>query len=66
MKQINKQQVEATQAMYNKITLTIYDFLALLISSHLVWECPSSKIVKFYNQFVSNNHLDIGVGTGFF
>jgi 2-polyprenyl-3-methyl-5-hydroxy-6-metoxy-1,4-benzoquinol methylase len=31
-----------------------------------LWECPAFHLLDLYNQHVSNNHLDIGVGTGYF
>jgi len=34
--------------------------------SRLVWNCPSDNVLELYNQHVSANHLDIGVGTGYF
>ncbi len=59
-------QVEAGQAIYNKYVLTAYDFLVLGISCQLFWKCPSHRMGNQYNKFASNNHLDVGVGTGYF
>jgi len=66
IKKITKKEVEAGQAIYSKLTLAIYDFWVLLISNRFIWQCPSSEILTHYNQFISKNYLDIGVGTGFF
>lgn len=46
--------------------MSVYDRLALGLTSRLVWKCPSNNILTLYNQHVSANHLDIGVGTGYF
>ena len=46
--------------------MSIYDRLALGLLSRLVWNCPSENVLELYNQHVSANHLDVGVGTGFF
>jgi hypothetical protein len=58
--------VEAGQAVYTKRTLAVYDFLVLGFSNRLIWKCPTRQIVEHYNQHVTANHLDVGVGTGYF
>jgi SAM-dependent methyltransferase len=35
-------------------------------SNRFVWQCPTPLILDFYNQHISGNHLDVGVGTGYF
>ena len=59
-------QVEAGQAIYNKYVLAAYDLLVLGVSCQLFWKCPSRRMENQYDKFVSNNHLDVGVGTGYF
>lgn len=54
------------QAVYTPRLLAFYDLLVLRISNSLVWRCPSRHILDLYNDHVSANHLDIGVGTGYF
>lgn len=66
MAEITAQQVEAGQAVYSKFVLAIYDLWVLQISNSFIWKCPSSRLLKLYNQHISANHLDIGVGSGFF
>ena len=56
----------ASQALYTRGFLAVYDRIALGLTSRLVWKCPSDNITKLYNQYVSANHLDVGVGTGYF
>ena len=46
--------------------MSVYDRLALGLTSRLVWKCPSNNIITLYNQHVSANHMDVGVGTGYF
>ena len=60
------QEVKAGQAVYTKPILAIYDLWVLGISNRLIWKCPSSYLLENYNQHISANHLDIGIGTGFF
>lgn len=59
-------QVEAGQAVYTKSTLSAYDIIVLGISNRYIWKCPTAKIEENYNKSVSANHLDVGVGTGYF
>lgn len=62
----NNEQVEAGAALYSKFFLYIYDWMALGLFSSLIWKCPSRYLLKLYNENVTANHLDIGVGTGYF
>lgn len=54
------------QAVYTRRMLKIYDLLVLGISNQWIWRCPTPRLLEFYNQQVTNNHLDVGVGTGYF
>jgi ubiquinone/menaquinone biosynthesis C-methylase UbiE len=58
--------IAPSAAIYNRLVLYIYDFYVLGFSNSMVWKCPSSLIKEFYNEHLSHNHLDIGVGTGYF
>ncbi len=54
------------QAIYTKSFLAMYDLSVLGFFCRFIWKCPSHHILELYNQYVSANHLDIGVGTGYF
>jgi len=53
-------------AVYTPLTLAFYDLAVLQLSNSLVWQCSTRLILDFYNQHISDKHLDIGVGTGYF
>lgn len=63
---VTEQQVAAGQAVYTPRTLAIYDFVVLGVSNRLIWRCPTPRLLAHYDQLVSANHLDVGVGSGFF
>ncbi len=63
---VTPEQVEAGHALYTKRFLRVYDLVVLSLSSTFAWKCPSSRIVQHYDEHVSANHLDVGVGTGYF
>jgi 2-polyprenyl-3-methyl-5-hydroxy-6-metoxy-1,4-benzoquinol methylase len=63
---VTPKQVEAGQSIYTKRTLAAYDFVVLGASNHFVWKCPTQRLVDHYNKHVTANHLDVGVGTGYF
>jgi hypothetical protein len=63
---ITEEQVKAGSAMYSRFVLSIYDFWFLGYNCRFLWECPAHFLLDLYNQYVSSNHLDIGVGTGYF
>lgn len=56
----------AGQAVYTKRTLKLYDIVVLGISNNWIWKCPTPRLLNFYNRNISSNHLDVGVGTGYF
>ncbi|MGZ6314921.1 MAG: class I SAM-dependent methyltransferase [Candidatus Limnocylindrales bacterium] len=51
---------------YGRLGLHFYDAGVLGLSSLLLWRCPSSRVLAQYQANVSANHLDVGVGTGYF
>jgi methyltransferase family protein len=53
-------------AVYTPLALAFYDWAVLRISNSFVWKCDSQVLLDFYNQHISDKHLDIGVGTGYF
>jgi ubiquinone/menaquinone biosynthesis C-methylase UbiE len=59
-------QVEAGQAIYSKRMLAVYDLVVLGVSARFVWKCPTREIEAHYNRHITSNHLDVGVGTGYF
>lgn len=54
------------QAIYVPWVLAVYDWYVLRLSNSLVWRCPSRRMLDWYNRHVASQHLDIGVGTGWF
>ncbi|UJF25144.1 class I SAM-dependent methyltransferase [Suttonella sp. R2A3] len=58
--------VKAGQAVYTPRVLSIYDIVVLGISNNYIWKCPSPRIEALYDANISNNHLEVGVGTGYF
>ena len=59
-------EVRAGQAVYTKAVLAVYDQVVLGLFCRFVWRCPSRHIRELYRQHLSANHLDAGVGTGYF
>ena len=52
--------------IYTRFTLLFYDFVVLELSNTWIWKCPTDQLLTQYNTYASSNHLDIGVGTGYF
>lgn len=46
--------------------MAVYDLAILGYFSRFAWRCPARRIVAHYDTHVSANHLDVGVGTGYF
>jgi hypothetical protein len=62
----NDEDAAAGAAVYTPSALALYDLFVLGFSNSFVWHCSSRTILAFYNQHISDRHLDIGVGTGYF
>lgn len=58
--------VNAGQAVYTPLTLKVYDHAVHGFSNRFLWRCPTSLLEEMYDRNVSDDHLDIGVGTGYF
>ena len=52
--------------IYSKKVLSVYDLFVLGFSNRWAWRCPTSAILEHYDRHISGNHLDVGVGTGYF
>ena len=57
---------EAGQAVYTTTVLASYDLFVLRFSNRFIWRCPWQRLLAQYDRHVTSNHLDVGVGTGFF
>jgi SAM-dependent methyltransferase len=58
--------VRASTRIYTRTILSVYDLFVVYFSSTWVWHSPRRTMLAWYAQHVSANHLDIGVGTGYF
>ena len=63
---ITEDAVRRGAAVYSRPVLAVYDIFVLGFTNTFVWRCPSPYILEFYNQNVSDKHLDVGVGSGYF
>jgi hypothetical protein len=66
MEDSNIERIKAAQSLYTKPLLAVYDWLLLGLHCRFAWRCPSHHMLELYNRHVSVNHLDVGVGTGYF
>jgi hypothetical protein len=60
------ERVEAGQAVYSPMVLRTYDWIVLGLSNRFFWRCRTAELRRLYDRNVSDCHLDIGVGTGYF
>ena len=63
---VTADQVHAGQALYTRPMLAVYDLAVLGLACRYLWGCPARHILELYDRSVSANHLDVGVGTGYF
>ena len=58
--------IAKAHAVYTPATLSIYDLLVHGLSNRLAWRCQTARLLDLYRANLSLNHLEAGVGTGFF
>ena len=58
--------IARAHAVYTPSMLLIYDLLVHGLSNHIAWRCPTRRLLDLYRANLSSNHLEAGVGTGFF
>src|SRR5579884_1477898 len=56
----------AGAALYSRALLATYDTAVLGVSNRFAWRCSTSELLRWYDAHVTSNHLDVGVGTGYF
>ncbi|MBK2028363.1 class I SAM-dependent methyltransferase [Francisella noatunensis] len=54
------------QKVYSKLVLKLYNFVVLFFNNTFLWKCKTSQLLQLYKDNVSPNHLDIGVGSGYY
>ena len=63
---VTADEVHAGQALYTGPILAVYDLAVLGLACRFLWRCPARHILELYNRSITANHLDVGVGTGYF
>lgn len=63
---VTKEQVDAGQALYTPKMLGFYDFLIIRLIVPYVWKSPIGSRLRLYNANITSNHLEVGVGSGFY
>lgn len=58
--------IAAGHAVYTPGALRFYDLAVHGLSNRLAWGCPTSVLEAHYRAHLTDNHLEAGVGTGFF
>jgi 2-polyprenyl-3-methyl-5-hydroxy-6-metoxy-1,4-benzoquinol methylase len=56
----------ATASNYAPSLPSLYDVWDLGIANSLIWRCPTKFLRQHFRTHVTLNHLDVGVGSGYF
>jgi SAM-dependent methyltransferase len=64
-RRVTDEDVRRGQAIYTPLTLRAYDALVLGAVSPLVWRCSRRRLLEQYRQYLTDSHLEVGVGTGY-
>jgi hypothetical protein len=57
--------IERSQRFFNRTSLFFYDFFLYGVISRFAWGCTIAQLDAHYGKYVTRNHLEVGVGTGF-
>jgi 2-polyprenyl-3-methyl-5-hydroxy-6-metoxy-1,4-benzoquinol methylase len=66
MSVVTESEIKKGHAVYTPIMLKLYKLWVLDISNQWIWRCPKAKQLEQFNKYLTANHLDIGVGTGYY
>ena len=58
--------IERAHAVYTPLMLSVYDVIVHGISNRFAWRCSTERLIEFYRANLSPDHLEAGVGTGYF
>jgi SAM-dependent methyltransferase len=56
----------AGAALYSPFVLRFYDPVVHGFNLPVLWRCRTGRVQRLYDEHASANHLDIGVGTGYY
>ena len=59
-------EVAAGAAIYSNFVLSVYDIEVLMFELPVIFKCPLKSMRNYYASHLSDNHLEVGVGTGYF
>lgn len=58
--------IQAGQAVYSPWVLRVYDWWVLGVSNRFLWRCPTKVLLRHFETGLSDLHLDVGVGSGYY
>jgi 2-polyprenyl-3-methyl-5-hydroxy-6-metoxy-1,4-benzoquinol methylase len=62
---IVEKKINISQGYFNPVLLLLYDFVVYRIVSRFIWGCPNEVLINRYKYFARQQHLEVGVGTGY-
>lgn len=62
---IDDVKVIRSQRYFNKLTLALYDLVLYGFISKYAWGVSIQRLDAHYRKYVTSNHLEVGVGTGY-
>jgi hypothetical protein len=63
--QLTSKKTIRSQQYFNKLSLAFYDFVLYGIVSKYAWGTSIQRLDAHYKKYISSNHLEVGVGTGY-
>ncbi len=59
------EKVDRSQKYFNTLSLFFYDAILYGVISKYAWKCSIDRLDQHYRTYLTSNHLEVGVGTGF-
>lgn len=63
---IQDKKAHKAAALYNKMLLSVYDLYVYRFAAPIAFRCPVQNMESLYEKYCTPQHLEIGVGTGYF
>lgn len=54
------------QLFFSTMSHNLYDIGLYRFVTGVIWNCPTERLLDNYADNISNNHLEVGVGSGYF
>ncbi len=60
-----EERIKKSQRFFKSFTLYFYDLVVFNFITQYAWKCSFPILINHYKKWITANHLEVGVGTGY-